>query len=280
MSRIAAATGLTGFIGKNFLPILLKEYDAVHHFIRGGGCLVYFADGSVEKFDKYSKIDELEVPSVLYNLATYYNPKPDSIDDIWKISESNIIFPLTVLDNLNCGDLQVINFCSYLQLIKGSFSSPYTQSKEYFKISLDSISKNVSNIFLFDTFGFEDNRNKVVDVFIKKILNGEDIVIPSNEIKINLSDVSDVCRSLSPLESIPNGDCCIHSSFTVSLNELAIILMRLVGNKSKIILGKKSNCYYSCVQKLPKNIYKEEKENQFEENLLRRINEIRNASII
>jgi nucleoside-diphosphate-sugar epimerase len=280
LSRIAAATGLTGFVGKNLLPLLLKEYDAVHNFTRGGGCLIYFADGSVKKFDKYYKIEEQGGPSVLYNLATYYNPNPNYIDDIWKITESNIIFPLTVLDNLNSGDLQIINFCSYLQLIKGSISSPYMQSKEYFKISLDSISKNVSNIFLFDTFGFNDDRNKVVDVFIKKILEGEDIVIPSNEITINLSDVSEVCRSLSPLENIPSGDCCIHSPFTISLKELAITLMRLMGKKSSIVLGKKSNCYYSCVQELPINIYKAVKENQFEENLLRRINEIRIASTL
>lgn len=277
MYNIAAASGLRGFIGSNFFPRLVEEYDFVLSFLRQNECELYSKNGLVKHFNKYHDIDASYTPSVFYNLATHYNPYPQNIHDILKIIESNITFPLNILTKLNNNNLRIVNFCSYLQLTNPKISSAYMYSKEFLKASLNPISNEVSNIFLFDTFGSNDRRNKVVDTFIKKILLKETIIIPANEIKINLSDVADVCNSIKSLNTIPLGDSCIYSPVTLTLLDLANTLMDLIGHNTKIKYGKSTTCYHSLCIKLPKNIYKSLDKKTFSEKLLKRIHEIKSS---
>ena len=275
MYSVAAATGLTGFIGKHFLIKLLDEYDFVISYERNCNYTVHQKDGLAKHFNAQFDLNEKFKPAVLYNLATYYNSKPQSMADVLSITESNIVFPLKVLSVLNDPNLRIINFCSYLQLLNKDIASPYMLSKQYLKVSLNPIAGEVSNVFLFDTFGSNDSRNKVVDVFIRKILNGEPIIIPSNDVRINLSDVSNICASLSPLERIPVGDSCIHSPVTLTLFDLAKILFDMIGSEVEVCYGSESECYYSSCENLPENIFKAENGRTFFDNLARRIDEIR-----
>lgn len=277
MFNIAGVTGINGFIGKHFLPRLLEEHDFVVSYLRGGHCQIFNKNGLVKNVHKNYEIDKNYVPSVFYNLATYYNPHPQNIDDIMSITESNIIFPLKILKKIDKPMLRYINFCSYLQLLHKRAQSPYSLSKEYLKESLVSIFGEISNIFLFDTFGSNDERNKVVDIFIKKIIAKEEICIPINDIRINLSEISDVCYSITPLQKIPIGNSCIHSPFTINLLDLANLLMELIGNQTEIKHEKNKQCLYSLCGDLPTNIFKKSDKLSLADKLMRRINEIRKA---
>ena len=150
-------------------------------------------------------------------------------------------------------------------------------SKEYLKQSLIPIVGEISNIFLFDTFGSYDKRNKVVDIFIKKIIAREEISIPVNDVRINLSEISDVCYSITPLQNIPIGNSCVHSPFTISLLDLANLLMELIGNKTEIKQGKNKQCFYSLCGDIPCNLFKKSDKLSLADKLMRRINEIRKA---
>ena len=48
-------------------------------------------------------------------------------------------------------------------------------------------------MYLFDTFGEGDIRNKVTDVFIRNILSGSPITIPENEVNIKMSLTAPGC---------------------------------------------------------------------------------------
>lgn len=274
MHQVAITSGLSGFLGSNFLFNLHKKYNTVINFERGNTYKVYHRNGKIENLKKKDEIFGLFNPVVFYNFATYYNPNPKSIHDINNIVESNINFHLSVIESLNLDNIRVINLCSYLQLIKNETQNLYTLSKEFLKVSLNSLSDNVSNIYLFDTFGNKDKRNKVVDVFINSIKMGEDIMIPENEIIINISDVLDVCESIDDLKRIPLGDSCVLSPYTISLESLAKLLMDIQGKKTKIIKSGTTKNYFKLIQNFPRNIYKQHNNNDFSEKLKKRTYEI------
>ena len=115
MHQVAITSGLTGFVGSNFLFNLHKKYNTVINFERDNTHTAYYRNGKVEKLKKKEDIFELFNPVVFYNFATCYNPNPKSIYDIKNIAESNINFHLSVIESLKLNNIRVINFCSYLQ---------------------------------------------------------------------------------------------------------------------------------------------------------------------
>lgn len=277
MLSVAAVTGLTGFLGRHLLPSLLAEYKYVINYSRGGRYTLYTANGAAPHSGDSSTVHKNYPPNVFYNLATYYNSTPKNLSEMMAITEANIIFPLNILNVIDNPNLRIVNLCSYLQLQNKKLDNPYELSKEYFKITIQSTSQDVSNIFLFDTFGKNDTRNKVVDVFIQRILSGNPIVIPNNKILINLSDATDVCASLAPLQRIPLADSCIRSPFTTSLFDLAKKLMELLHKKVEIISNGEKCCHYSNCEKLPVNIFKSANNEDISEQLLRRAHDIRSS---
>ena len=280
MHSVAAATGLTGFIGRHFMLNLLREYEYVINYSRRNSCTLYSAKGATTHYENSFSIHETYPPKVFYHLATYYNPQPKSLIEISKVIDSNIVFPLNTLIGLNNPQLRIVNLCSYLQLQGQKHQGPYELSKEYFKVSLKNVSQEISNIFLFDTFGEKDTRNKVVDVFIRNILDGKPITIPLTNIFINLSDVLDICASLESLKRIPIGNSCVRSPFTMSLLDLANLLMRLLGIEVEIIYHGQGKCAYSNCELLPPNIFKSANNEDISDQLLRRAYDIKNTKII
>ena len=193
-----------------------------------------------------------------------------------EILDSNIVFPLKILSKVYKEDLKIINFCSYLQLSSAGSDMPYCTSKDFLRSCFDSLDCSVSNVYLFDTFGKGDKRNKVVDVFIRNILNKRQISIPENDILINLSNVDDVCDSLVVA---PTGMTMIKSPFTVSLGELILIIEDLLDCRANVIRQGVLPCHYSVCTDLPFNIYcGTSSYNDFLKKLESKCDEIRQAS--
>ena len=78
MHKIIYVTGITGFIGSNLLQHLLQKYKTVINFTRNGTLQIY-KKGEIEEID-ISKDFFVKNPSdTLINLATLYQPNPNSI---------------------------------------------------------------------------------------------------------------------------------------------------------------------------------------------------------
>jgi hypothetical protein len=110
-------------------------------------------------------------------------------------------------------------------------------------------------VYLFDTFGSGDTRNKVTDVFIKNILSGTPIIIPTNEIMINLSDCIQVNKSLINAIDLEPGSYSIKSPDTISLESLAIMIMELTNQEVEIIKKGTAIDYLGTIKSFPKNIF-------------------------
>ena len=265
-------TGITGFIGSNLLQSLLSSHKYVVNFSKNNVINEYSKEQvriiDNDNFDE-SKYDA----KVFINLATNYNPSPRNINELKNIINSNIFFLVSLTNEVNIlNSLKLINPSSYLQLLDPSLQNEYSLSKQVFIKFARSIFREINNIHIFDTFGLKDNRNKVVDVFIKKIIKNESIIIPKNEIHINLSIVDDVTHSiLNCIDEVHSEDLVIRSENNISLNDLIQKLFDLMGRRVEVIRKGNALDYISYVNKNIKNIYEKHSPLTFDEQLEKQI---------
>lgn len=276
MNKKIYVTGITGFIGKNLLPNLLSAYDQVFNFNRQGNIQVINSDNIAE--EKITEEFFYNNPSnLLINLATLYQQFPSNQNELNNLIDSNILFPSKVINQLSAfnNNLKIINILSYSQLLEIQNQNVYSLSKELFQKYLDHSFNSVVNVYLFDTFGSRDTRNKVTDVFIKNILSGKAITIPTNEIMINLSDCIQVNESLINAIGLEPGSYAIKSPDTISLESLAIMIMELANQEVEIIKKGTAIDYLGTIQSFPKNIFVHNPQYSLKIGLTSRIQEIK-----
>ena len=274
MHKIIYVTGITGFIGSNLLHHLLQKYNKVINFTRNNTLKIYEKD-RVEEVDISSNFFSQNPSNVLINLATLYNPNPSSVDELENLIEANILFPasvLTALDSLE--NLKIVNALSYLQLLDFNAQNVYSLSKELFKKFLDHQNSEIVNLYIFDTFGSGDTRNKVVDIFIKNIIAGNPISIPSNEIRINLSDVQPLCRSLIKSIDLPQGSYSLKSPDTILLEDLIKIIMEISNKKVDILKVTTGSNYFDEIEIFPENVFLEDPSYNLRDSIKKRIKEL------
>ena len=165
---ISLVTGSTGFVGRH-----LKE-----QLIFKGGRVAWITRDNVTWIQHPGKNPTpIKLPDLInagehitfYHLATNYDPDPLESSAVEALVEANILFPTKILDQFeDLDNLQVIYTCSYQQLLPLEYSNQYSLSKEYLCSFLKQKKINHKLIYLYDTYGRRDNRNKVVDVFTKK----------------------------------------------------------------------------------------------------------------
>jgi nucleoside-diphosphate-sugar epimerase len=274
LHKIIYVTGITGFIGSNLLHHLLQKYNKVVNFTRNKTLKIY-EKNRTEEVDISNDFFLQNPSNTLINLATLYNPNPSSVDELENIIEANILFPASVfsaLDSLE--NLKIVNALSYHQLLDFKAQNVYSLSKELFKKFLDHQHSEIVNIYIFDTFGSGDTRNKVVDIFIKNIIAGNPISIPSNEIRINLSDVQPLCRSLIKSIDLPQGSYSVKSPDTISLENLVKMIMEISNKKVDILTVTTGSNYFDEIEIFPENIFPEDPSYNLRDSIKNRIKEL------
>jgi len=274
LHKIIYVTGITGFIGKNLLQHLLQKYKKVINFTRNDTLQIY-ENSKIEEID-ISKDFFVKNPSDrLINLATLYQPNPYSVSELEKLIEANILFPAGVCNYLAPNEnLKIVNALSYHQLLSFKAQNVYSLSKELFKKFLDYQKTEIVSLYIFDTFGSGDTRNKVVDIFIKNVLTGNPITIPANEVKINLADVQPVCKSLIKSIDLKHGSYSIKSPDTISLEGLVQMIMEISNTKVDLKKVNVGPNYFDEIESFPENIFHEDSEYSLYGSLKARVKEI------
>lgn len=273
LSRIVYCTGLTGFIGRNLLPHLLQRYDQVINFQRNQQYQLIDKNGT-----NFHSIDDLKFndlsSNILINLATLYNPNPQSADQLTDLINSNVIFPSQLIERLkDSKNLFVISTQSYMQLLPLASQNQYSLTKEILKKNFEQNEFQKTDLYLFDTFGESDTRNKVVDVFINNILKSQPITIPSDDVEINLSYVQDVCSSIIYSIDLDPGEYSIFSPNTFLLEDLAKLIMQIMKKNVEIHKEGHSQNFITQIKELPLNIFPAE-HSDFQKSILSKIKNI------
>ncbi len=267
MSEIIHTTGITGFIGRNLLPLLLKKYRKVINHNRKSKKTRY----TLYTSDGIEEINFCDSSPILLHLATNYNPNPKSIEEEKEIREANYFFPKNIAANFS----KVISICSYQQLLGEKYQNLYSETKTEFNEWCQSKVDQFIKIYLFDSFGYGDTRNKVVDVFIKNSIKSKDLFIPETNVEINLTEVSEITNGIMKSIDLPSGSYSLKSENNIALVDLARKLIEFTNSNSKIIEKGKIINLISKINNEPENIYESINNLSFDDQLRNRIDEIK-----
>jgi nucleoside-diphosphate-sugar epimerase len=270
-----ALLGATGFLGKQMLLDLVNNGYVVTVILRDDkNCSVRFPTKSVslEKFLSCQKEFDF-----IINCAGYYS-KSVKFRDIYEIRKSNYVLIKKLIKYRKKNGGVLIKFGSYFEgrpswkKLPANYYTKYKlEAKKKLKISAKNISAPTFYIYLFDTYGEEDTRDKVLAFIIKEFKAGNTPVLTTFSESINWSHKADIAASIIRLLNNSNKytshrihEFQIRSSDEFKLADFIKIISRKI-NLDKSIYVKNSNSNYllDCAPNLK---YFEEKNNVIQQN--------------
>jgi len=196
MTLNVAVTGSTGFLGNLIAQSLERKGVRVHHVNRSlsKSQLSFGEKGSF--IEAASSAEELQAIfcklgiQVVVHAATHFTPSRD-IKVIPDVVRANFDFSVRVFEAAKRSGSRFINFNSFWQDAHSEDGmGPYAATKEAFRHYLgvaSSASMRVENIYVPETFGPNDPRDKVIANLISSKITGGRYEIRNKEAKIDLS---------------------------------------------------------------------------------------------
>jgi CDP-paratose synthetase len=249
-------TGATGFLGKHLIDFLLSKGIEIVSIIRKESknefplnvetyCFDY---DDVEKDIRYLK--EAKIDGVIHLASLFLASHKSS--DIKQLVESNLFFSTYTLECASKAGIKwFINTGTFWQNYENAEYSPvnlYAATKEAFQnIAQYYIETNqiiFSTIKLSDTYGPNDTRAKVLNLFNKIAKSGETLDMSKGEQVIDISYIEDVLEAYYQLvlllfsDMVKNGSVfAIKAKERVTLRELAGKYESATGKKLNITWG-------------------------------------------
>tara|TARA_A100001388_G_C28737908_1_gene485186 strand:- start:257 stop:1117 length:861 start_codon:yes stop_codon:yes gene_type:complete len=242
-------TGANGYLAKNFVKeianktnhnlILLVRKDAdINDLIRYVTIdKIIFYDGSIKSLNKlkHSEVD------IIFHLANYY-PDSNRLALQEEIIGSNYKLIMDVLTSLDINteknkvndDIRIINITSYV-IFDDNIHSLYKYTKLVIYKYL--LSKNCQTYILFDTYGKDDPRPKLINYLINYSMSGEKLQMNyTKDSTINLVYLKDVISAF--MLAIENKNNTTKENFiysnTYTLNEVVDTFNKVSKNKINV----------------------------------------------
>ena len=251
-------TGATGFIGKHLVNQLIKEGRHVTINLYRNESAPFSSNVKTYKMrdaNIYSDINFLKQESFdgIIHLASLYltNHRPE---DVIQLTNSNVSFGSYILEcSSQAGIKWFINTGTFWQNFQNFEYSPvnlYAATKQAFEIIAQFyIEKNqikFTTIRLCDTYGQNDTRLKIFNIWEKIAETGEAIDMSPGDQLIDISYIDDVVNAYTLLANllnemnnkITNGAIyAVKAKQRYSLKELAVIFEKVTGKKLTIRWG-------------------------------------------
>jgi nucleoside-diphosphate-sugar epimerase len=203
-------TGGTGYIASNLIKELLKYDHCVGVISRKilispkevDTRLKYFTtDGTASRFN-FGQILEEFMPDCIVHLATAWKPTdPKSV--LEECLNANIRFATEVASAAYSKKVHFINIASYWELNSSEFElheDAYTLTKQAFSHILRVLAQTnelkYSTIYLYDNYGPNDPRGKLISSLAKSYKEGKDLQLRSKKIMLNILHINDVVRGI------------------------------------------------------------------------------------
>ena len=272
-------TGHTGFIGQELTKNLKHNFEIFrisrNDFLEKNKFFkikIHINEIKINNLKKFNK-------NFLFHLATYYEPKPKSIVDINNIIDSNLLFGLRILNTMGYKFFSKILLTqSYLELLNKKQMTLYAKTKSIFANEVEKkLPKKVIKTYLYDTFGLSDSREKLVNIWLKKLILNKPITIYSKNTVVNLSSREFISKVISKIKLIKPGSYEIRSEVEMKLIELVDFLKEITKSKSNIII--KNDKPVKIIKKydnLSKILNIEYNENNFKEDICKILNNEKN----
>ena len=220
-------TGATGFIGSNIINLLIKKKMKVYALIKSS------SKNKIPKkknlyFIYYKNFEEIKIKLKNYKFsnfihcATYYSSTNHDQIKIIKMIESNIIFGTLVFLAIKKDIKKFINFGSMMEYTNYKTKRPlnfYGMTKKIYEEILNYFIDNKKikyyNIKLYDTFGLDDKRKKLIPTIINNYNKNKITKINSENLQINIVSISSVLKIVNNIISnkIKSGSYCLFGKF-------------------------------------------------------------------
>lgn len=257
--QVCLITGATGYIGSHLANLMLtlkwKVYiiyrqDSDTHYIND--ILQYLNkikyDGNINVLiNLFNEIN----PDVVFHLAASHIKKNNQAY-INSLIQSNIILGTEILEAMSHSKSRVfINTGTYWQNYNSDIYNPvdlYAASKEAFEKIIqyytEAFDFRVITLRLFDVYGEDDDRPKLLNLLKKITKTGESIDISPGEQHLDLVHINDVCNAyLKAYELIKkqkhksNNIYGVSSGKTIQLKELITLFKSICKENVNINIG-------------------------------------------
>ena len=180
--------------------------------------------------DLISKLKNIKTRTIIHS-ATHY-VKEHRLNDIEKMIKANILLGSIILEMSNKMKVsKFINITTIWELTlinsikKVNF---YSLTKNFFSKIIEFYStKNKEikfyNLYLSDTFGDNDKREKILNVIKKKIYKREKVIIDSKNLRMNFLNIKDVVNAISLVEEnnkLKSGDYLVCNKKNFRINKI------------------------------------------------------------
>ena len=257
-------TGITGFIGHHLGERLVNDGHEVHAIVRPTSKIDELSENLQRnvKFHVYDKdntvldiVTDLCVddrrPDVVYHLATNFMNE-HTFEDIQDLIQSNITFGTELLDAMVANNVyNFVNVGTFAQHFDDADYSPinlYTVTKECFEgiVKYYAGARNLKCIalHLFDTYGADDKRGKILGLLKKISASGETLKMSPGGQLIDIVYIDDVIEAFvaaGKLLAACKYDYCgtygVSSTKPIPLREVVKIFENVAGKKLSIEWG-------------------------------------------
>jgi len=265
-------TGATGFIGSNIINLLLEKKIYIYDILRQKNKNNKY----IKKLQKkknyfpifYNKFNDLEVKlkkiniNTVINCATYYSNKND-VETIEKLIQTNIIFCSIILETLKKKIKKFINFGSMMEYSRGNNFSPknfyaitkfsFQKIEEFYK--KDNPKIKFYDLKLYETYGDNDKREKIIPTIIKKYSQNKNITIVSKNLAMNFVHIESLMLAVKMIikNQIQEGEYCIKNKKFTKIKELIDSLNKKLKKKikTKYLSSKKFSYYNNKLKNFP-----------------------------
>lgn len=257
----AVITGATGYIGSNLMKLLLNSgwdvaiiaqpafgYDNIKEQKEKIKILEYHGEMQ-ELIDFFVEFK----PEVVFHLAAaiILDHKPEQIATL---IQSNIQFGTEVLEAMKQSSTRLfINTGTYWQNYNSDQYNPvdlYAATKEAFEkiiqLYVDAYDFRVITLRLFDVYGENDKRPKLINQIINNAEKKEIIDVSPGEQKLDMVHISDVCMAyisahewLVKNNGLKNEVFGVYTGETYSLKHLIGIMQKSIGKPLNVNIGGK-----------------------------------------
>lgn len=237
-------SGATGFIGKHLVRRLVEENHIVHTIVRPCPEInSLIASMEKEKFDG------------IIHLASFFLAKHES-KDIESLIDSNITLGTKLLEAATRSRVSwFINTGTFWQHYKNKNYNPvnlYAATKQAFedvaKYYIETSNLNFVTLELSDTFGPEDTRPKIFNLWLKASKNKETLDMSPGKQTLDINYIDDVVGGYMQMIGLLSRDkkrslrgkkFSLNSTKRYTLRELASVFEKVTKTKLNINWGKK-----------------------------------------
>lgn len=255
MENVCVITGATGYIGSRLLKKLLSEkwkiyvvadntfgYDNIKDVIND--IFIFEYNGDINTLITFFQKTN---PDVVFHLAAAVlsSYKPTQVQTL---IQSNVQFGTEVLEAMKHSSTRLfINTGSYWQNYNSELYNPvdlYAATKEAFekiiKFYVESYQFRTINLRLFDVYGEDDYRPKLLNLLVNSIQDSKVLDLSPGEQMLDIVHISDVCNAyLNSYELLLNKPEIKNEVFNVSTGKLISVkdLVELIQQRFNIRLN-------------------------------------------